>query len=96
MANHMECSRTHIATGSAIGWDVGRNTRVVCCCGQKLHTLQLGMLLSFYWEMKANHLIEYRPCICLAAAASTSINRFGHRKRRHDMDLFYNPGNNAG
>ena len=46
------------------------------------------MLLHFYWDMKANNLIEERPTVGLphAAAPSTLINRFGRRKRRHDMD----------
>ena len=52
------------------------------------------MLLTLYWEMKANHLIEERPYVPHAASPSTSIKRFGRQKRRH-VDLFYNPGNNA-
>ena len=49
------------------------------------------MLLTLYWEMKANHLIEERPYVPHAASPSTSIKRFGRQKRRH-VDLFYNPG----
>ena len=47
VANHMERSRTHIATGSVIGWDVGRNTRVVCCCGQQVAHITAGNVTKF-------------------------------------------------
>ena len=52
MANHMERSRTHIATGSLIGWDVGMITHV-------LFVVNFQKLVAQYAHITAGNAITF-------------------------------------